>query len=467
MKKRVLFLFIVSLVSITNLFAQEPTLRGTIKVSITNGTIDADFTLSHIPAIKNYEILINSGLNINVIRQDQHNFNHSYNKVYNPKISEESFLYSIEDANGKFLPKELRFVYSGKFPVKLDSTSLMRGVDWKGNIAFNGKTLRMDGAQSNWYPVLYDVEKDKKYYALRYDVDVICEDCETLYLNGSSPVSSKEHNFKSDIPTEILMFVGNYNFEEVNETYYLNPDISYDEIREFSLNVEKFKAYYSKNLKIPYKGKFSFLQTTPLFLKKGGFLFVSYPTITNVGTGNYGLKGLVGKTMPYTKPLMAHELAHYYFGSGYKKFNSEIGNVIQEGFAEYLSFKASKNVLGLETSNDKLKTLISSFEQKKGVKFLPVSQIKSKDDFNNNYYLYVYNYFPTILLAIEKEVGEPKMWQWMNYLLTTNAEFTDFNFLQTTFKKAVNNDMKSSALISKYFILNDALTSALEKLNEK
>ena len=54
-----------------------------------------------------------------------------------------------------------------------------------------------------------------------------------------------------------------------------------------------------------------------------------------------------------------------------------------------------------------------------------------------NYYTYAYNYFPTILLAIEKEIGETKMLEWVKEMLTTNADFTDFLFLENTLGKTI------------------------------
>lgn len=461
MKKLFIIVFLLFVWEIV--VAQEPIVKGKVNISILNGTIDADLELSNIPKIKNYEIMLNTGLNMNVIREDKYDFNYYFGKYYDSKISFESFLYSIKNENGKILPDTLRFVYSGKFPVKSDSLYLKGSRDWKGNIAFNGKTLRMDGVQSNWYPVLIDLEKDIKYDAVKYDIEITCEDCQSLYVNGNEPVRSQKHRFKSDIPIEMLMFIGDYSFEKVKETYYLNQDITKEEIEEFSVFVEKFKSYYSKKTGIPYKGNFNFIHTSPLFTRKSGFLFVSYPTITNVGKDNYGLKGFVGKENMYAKPLIAHELAHYYFGSGYRKFNSEIGAVIQESFAEYMSFKASREVLGKEAYDNKLNALISSFEKNENT-LIPISKIKSKNDLNSYYQLYAYNYFPALLLAIEKEIGEEKMWRWINYLLTDESEYTDFHFLENTLRKAINNESKSSLIIKKFFLSENNLNSVLENI---
>ncbi|HIE45385.1 MAG TPA: hypothetical protein EYP87_04285 [Flavobacteriaceae bacterium] len=429
-------------------YGQVPTLSGTINVSIKKGTIDCDFTLTDIPRIEDYEILINSGLNLNVIRSDEKNYNYGYEKNYNKNISEESFLYSINNKEGKHLPQTLRFIYSGKFPVKSDTTFMRKSGDSKGNIAFNGESLRMDGYQTNWYPVLYDIKKEKRYDIIKYDINVVCNDCKTLYVNGNNPVYSKEQNFKKDTPTEIFIFIGNYDFFNINDIYFINPDINEQEMRDFAEINKSFQNYYEKKIGIPYNGFFNYLQTTPTFNRKSGFLFVSYPTIANVGKGNYGLKFFVNKKNPYARPLIAHELAHYYFGSGFKRFNTEIGKIIQEGFSEYMSYKISKDILGKDVYKNKLENSLSRLKEKE---FLPVSRIKLKDDFGKNYYSYVYNYFPAILLTIEKEIGEKKMWKWINTLLTTKAELTNYDFLEQTLIKTLDNQKKSNKIIKKYF----------------
>ncbi len=457
--KKLLTFFI--LIIVNNLFAQIPTLSGTVQVSINEGTIDCDLTLYDIPELKEYEILINSGFNLNVIRTDENEFNYPYSKKYDKEISEESFLYSISNEKGKLLPNKLRFIYSGKFPVKKDTTFLQGSKDWNGNIAFNGKSLRMAGA-TNWYPVLYDIEMDKRYNEIKYNINIVCEDCKTLYINGNPPLYSTNSNFKSDYPTDLLLFIGNYDFKEYNKIYYLNPDLTNDEIKNFSELVQKFKTYYSKNVKIPYEADYNFIQTTPTFKKNGGFLFVSYPTITNVGSGKYGLKSLV--TYDYTKPLVAHELAHYYFGAGYRQFNSEIGNVIQESFSEYISAQAVKEILGQKIYDNKIDNITSRFKKESDKVYKPISNIGNYSDFGN-YYAYAYNYFPTILLAIEKEVGQTKMFEWVNNLLITKANFTDFLFLKSTLEKTIGKK-KADILTTKYLTSEKALKNALEKINE-
>ena len=460
--KKTLVLF--TLIIANNLFAQIPTLSGKMEISIKKGTIDCDFILSDIPTVENYEILINAGLNINYFLDIQNKNVIRYDRRYNIDISEESFLYSFPNGNndGKFIPNSIQFKYSGKFPVKSDTTYLTRNGDWKGNVAFNGKTLRMDGRQSNWYLVLYDIDNDKLYNEIKYDIDIKCNDCKSLYVNGNQPVYATSGQFKYDYPTDLLLFVGNYDFKKINNVYFLNVDIDDEVLKNFTKWMRKVKDFYSQKLKIPYDKDFNFIQTTPTFKKDAGFTFVSFPTIANVSYEKYSLKQLI--SYDFMKPTVAHELAHYYFGSGYKTFNSEIGNIIQESFSEYISSKAIEQVLGQKAYNEKVKAITSKVV-KDDRTYIAISEIKTESDCIN-YYTYVYNYFPTILLAIEKEIGETTMFEWVKKILITDANITDFQFLKNTLEKTIGNKSKSDMIIAKYLTSDKANENALEKIND-
>jgi hypothetical protein len=150
-------------------FAQEntPTLKGKVKISILEGTFECDLTIANIPKIQDYVIRLNSGMNLLHIKSKKPNeFVLGYRKSDKDSTSTgESSAYYFADntGKGKFLPQELQFRYVGKFPVANDTIQNYTRQDWKGNIAFNGLSVRTDGRQSAWYPYLYDAKKDVSY----------------------------------------------------------------------------------------------------------------------------------------------------------------------------------------------------------------------------------------------------------------------------------------------------------------
>ena len=447
-------IFLALFVSIFQLHAQDtiPHLKGRVDISIAKGTFDCNFTLSNIPKINDYYIRLNTGMNIRFIKNGNGtNPLHFDKSLQDTMSSGESSAYFLPAYNdfGKFLPRTIQFSYVGMYPVITDTVSV---VDWKGNIAFNGKTLRTDGFQSAWYPVLYDVKRDITYDKVSYEIEVNCLDCKTIYVNGNPPVEATHALFKTELPQELTLFSGNYRMVAMNGNYFLNPDMDDSQLKQFEEVIRSYKSYYEKNLLIPYKGNAVYIQTTPVS-KHNAWLFASYPTIVNIGFGEYGMKTFFDKKKgDEFKPYMAHELGHYYFGA-YRAFNSELGDMISEGFSEFLSLQVTKKMISDSVYAMKLESKKSSLGNFKAT---PFSAIKSKNDYNNRE-LYVYYYAPLIFTAIQKEIGEQNMWKWIRLILQKPASFTNYRFLEQTLSEALANKEKFDLIKEKYFISDSVM----------
>lgn len=447
-----------------SLSAQEssPLLTGKVEISIKEGTFDCDLTLSHIPELKDYFIRINSGMNmLHMKSKNPNNFLLRFHKSRADSLSSpESTAYFFKNDTAKFLPKVIQFKYVGKFPVVTDTVENYSQKDWKGNIAFNQNSVRSDGRQSAWYPVLYDIENDKILHELRYDITISCKDCSTLYINGNAPVKAQTHNFKSKTSQELTLFCGNYDYSNVDNTFILNADLNEDEIQDFSQLVNSYKNFYSKKLQIPFEQPISFVQTTPTS-KKDAWMFVSYPTIMNIGWKT-GLKNMVDvKNQNWFRPFIAHELGHFYFGT-YKTFNSELGDMMSEGFSEYLSLKLTEDIIGKATYQENISKKIKNLENYSAKPFVAIN---SSEDYNRQ--LYVYNYAPIIFLAIEKEIGKKQMWEWLKTILETPTKFTDYHFLKYTLQITLNDDKKFNLLKIKYLESEKSLENAIKRISSR
>lgn len=193
-------------------------------------------------------------------------------------------------------------------------------------------------------------------------------------------------------------------------------------------------------------------------------MFIDYPSIVNIGINNQeGLGSLISDEYPEDKIFIAHELAHYYFGSGTKTFNSILEGAICEGFAEYLSLKAAQEILSNKIYTDYFSTTLSNVKCKN---FKPISKIKTRSDYAD-YNTYTYEYFPIILTAIEQEIGEKTMWKWIRSLLTTQTDKADYKFLINELASTINDTNKSKKIIEKYFISDYSLDNALQQLKIK
>ncbi|RZJ95321.1 MAG: hypothetical protein EOO60_00800 [Hymenobacter sp.] len=445
-------------------YAQQavPTLTGTVAISVRKGTFTCDLTLTDIPRLKDYYLRLNAGMNILYFKNVDANTLLHYDKSLRDTLSSgESAAYFFPDktGKGKFLPQKLTLRYTGMFPVATDTLTSYSVEDWKGNIAFNGYSLRTDGSQSCWYPVLYDVTKDVALSKVRYDLRVTCSDCEQLYVNGNAPVKGPTAQLKSEVPVQLSMYMGNYKTVKQDSTYFLNPDISAAQIQAFGKMTSTYKKFYENQLHIPYQTAITYVQTTPTS-KNNAWLFVDYPTIFNIGRGKYGLKALFNKQSgDWFKPFIAHELGHYYFGT-HKVFNSPLGDACSEGFTEYLSLTLTKQLISdsiyQQKVADKLKRL-------KDFSAIPFAKITSEKSYRNRE-LYVYYYTPIILTAIQREIGEKQMWSWLRAILTTPTERTDYSFLVTTLGATLANQNQVKTIVNRYCEDDQALANAIQTI---
>jgi hypothetical protein len=328
------------------------------------------------PRLSDYYLRLNAGMNIRYIKNAEASMLPlQYERSLQDTLSSgESLAYYIPSWNvsGKYLPHAIRFNYTGMYPVITDTTSV---VDWRGNIAFNGTTLRADGIQSAWCPILYDVKTDKMYEKVTYDLDITCNDCKVIYVNGSQPVTGTNARVKSATSQDLTLFAGDFRSVSINGNYFLNPDADDQQLAELEKTLDSYQRYLEKKTGIPYKGKVTYIQTTPVS-KNNSWLFASYPTIVKVGWGE-GMKSFINKSEgPGFKQYMAHELGHYYFGN-LRTFNSELGDMISEGFAEFLSLQITRTLISDSLYRQKLQSKVRAM---RNFKPIAVAKVRSKND---------------------------------------------------------------------------------------
>jgi len=233
--KSVLSLLTVMVASLA-VIAQEkaPLVKGTIDISVTRGTISCDLALTDLPAIKNYVFRLNSGMNIHYFKDLKRgggalDFEVDTKDSIQPDEARSYFLHESRNNPARYIPKVLEVKYMGMYPVVKDSTSGYMSSDSRGNIAFSGYSVRADGLQSNWYPVIYDKNTRKYIEVVRYNIDVTCTDCNVLFVNGSRPVKAKQATFVSDVPHEMSIYCGTFQTAEQNGVWLLNSGMKKEE----------------------------------------------------------------------------------------------------------------------------------------------------------------------------------------------------------------------------------------------
>ena len=445
----------------TVIYGQEkiPKISGTIKISVENGTLDCDIILSDYSNLSNYLIRLNKGLNIlNIESIEPEKFLLGYERELADSLQTYetiSYYFPASVRGQKFLPSKLRFRYMGKFPVINDTiTENNQRTDWRGNIAFKNSLLRLEGIQTAWYPTIYDIDKDYQYESSTYDIEIICEDCDRLYMNGNPPISGTKAHFKSEIPREPYMFVGKYNVQDAKNISILNADFSNNQVIEFDELNSKIINFFSGYTGMPYKEKIHWVQAYNTSKEKGYFAFASNSTFTLCGNPPGDLKSSFKQEIEGNFGVtIAHEISHYYFGS-IKNSNSNLETIINEGFAQFFAIKYWSQSND-EFIKDGILEAIEWFEEPE-FKFKPMLKFNSSDDTNDRE-TYAYYYQTAILFSIEREIGKEKMQKWIKLLLHGEESISDKEFFKTTLKKAVNNDKLYNNVVEKYLSGNSTV----------
>lgn len=450
------------MLSCYNLFSQIPHLKGEVKISILNGTIESDLEYSNLPKLTNYSIWLNTGLNIKYFRNAADDYNYYYDSYYDDNKRSEAFQYYFpaKDKKQRFLPNDFKINYVGKFPVINDTLRASNSGDWKGNIAFNGESIRAT-EQSVWYPVLYDNENDIVLNKVTYDITINCEDCKTIYLNGSAPVYDTSANFKSDQPVSLIIFAGLFDFNKNKNTYFINTGITKEQENVLGSWTDKIVAFYQDKLEMPYGNPVTFLYSKPV-TKNNAWMFVTYPTIAIIGKESYNVKSYFepnsNKLKNYSSmESISHELGHYYFGTVINP-NSDLRWFFLEGLTEYLALQTTKEVIGEDNYKNKIEKYLNNIKD-----FTPKSlSLLKNNDIDNTYR---YDYTPLLITALEKEIGKDKVWNWFRTILNSDKLVkTDYSFFKNTLLKSGVSAKQFADFEDKYILSQTAKENVINSV---
>lgn len=452
MKKITLFILLLLTKTV---FSQTPHLSGEVSVSMKTGLITCNFTLSNIPSLgKDYQILLNKGFNIKAIKDSVGN-TLNYSGYYNGKMRGEGLIYTPTKGNEVLSnPGTLKISYVGAFPIYTDTLNF---TDFKGLIAFNGKTMRATD-QSKWYPIIYDVKNDRQIEQLTFNIKVTSHDAKTIFVNADLPKPGPTANFSSKIPLSPMLFIGDYDVQNTKNATFLNAAMNDRQLEIFEKNIAEIKSYYSKKLEIPYQTKNVFIEHAPIekFNKGRSWGFVSFPVIAFAGIKLGDMideeKSTLKDSTDY--PFIAHEIGHYYFGDVLQP-NSTLFWFFLESTAEYLSVKASEEKFGKAFAT---KYFADKAKQLKDFKSKPLNRIVEMNDISGTYR---YSYGPFLLRGLEQMIGEKRMFKFLTTCLQTKNVATDYAFFKASaFKSGISN--KEWDAFEKEFILSENAVSLIK-----
>lgn len=394
--KKITF-FLVFIFCINASFSQSH-ISGTVTLDIEKGYINCDFTLSNLPELNNYKILLNHGMNIKHFK-DVNDSLISYKGYSDGKTNGEGLeYYFVNNKEEKTnLKSNFKIEYSGAFPVYKNSFNKF---DFKGYIAVNNKTLRAT-EQTKWYPILYDEGNDKLLDNYTYEITVITTKPKSSFINGTKPEKGIKNTFSSTKPVPLFLFVGDYDFINVDGNYLINTEVTKDVSKKLFNNIADIKKYYEKLFNIDFKDKIYIINHKAVKdLKDSDWGFNTYPSFgfSNLDFNDLLTKDAKFKTHRYK--FFAHEFAHNYFGSN---VNSGVLSWFWlESTAEYLSLVALEDFTNSENVNGYYEYYLSAIEKKE---VIPLASITES---NQIYFEYRYILGPLIYKAFEISFGKKK-----------------------------------------------------------
>jgi hypothetical protein len=360
------------------------------------------------------------------------------------------------------LPSTLLFSYTGAFPVR-DSASTFMFPDWKGNIAVDKKSFRA-AESAVWYPQIYDAERDQLIDSYTYDLTVHCMDCKSVYINGALPQHGVATRFVSREPRDLLLFAGDFNYQELNKTIFVNTNLTPPQTKLLTDGTNEVINWYEKKLSAPYGSRIVYL-VSDHEKRRNAWPFVTFPTIAVIGNRLWSIRNFF-----IEKPVLsldssslhtiAHEVGHYYFGTQLRP-NDSLQWTFLEGATEYMALQYARQKFG---KNFYEKTLVNYLRSINHFT-LPVSLAVARDTQLGD--VYWYNYVPLLFTVLEGSIGEKKMWRWLSYLAKEKNVITNYTFFRNSLLASGVTESELKRFEDTYVLDKDAQKNMVEYFKSK
>ena len=403
---------------------------GDVHINLSTGLLDGKVCLRHRAADALSAFSLSAGLNVARVT-DGTGQAINFSGWSDPGVDGEARLYQLK---GK--PETLCVSYVGAYPVyKVHDAP----DDFKGVIAFNGDSVRAT-EQAAWLPTPYNTDRRMREGDTSYDLNVSCDGCRFLYLNGSPAVEQPNAHFVSKIARPPLLFGGTGPITRTQDVTILNENVSTPEAAALSSTFGQIERYYSSYLGKDFTDKPILLRMVTLNQNErdrrgSSWGFATWPTIALSGSvGKLGqslMSPSADKWSPV--PYLAHESAHFYFGTVARPSGPYFWFLL-ESTAEYLSMKAETSLLG-QSSGDQQVALWSKALQSEQASVIPLDEVTNADQIGSTYR---YDLGPLLLFRLQQRVGEEKMQAFMRLLLEAPSIVTWQDFKALALKSGIS-----------------------------
>ncbi|HAA13212.1 MAG TPA: hypothetical protein DCE41_16575 [Cytophagales bacterium] len=449
---RICFLLLLFGIPISAGYGQVPSIKGTIEVSIKKKSIACDLTYTNLP--DQYAIRLNR-----VFRRPD--FLNEQGSIIGVEKDEEQSNYEGQAYTLLTTehPRQFRASYRLREPLKYGIIGKFS--DYKGRLAFNDYSLRAT-EQTEWHPVVIDLKTGLVIKEFAYELEIICEDCSALFINGSPPVAASSGSFLATTPYQLMLFLGDYEFSQSGDVYYLNSPLTTLQEELLRAQIDTVKDYYARALQRPYGKELVLIQATPTS-KKNAWQFNTYPSIVTVGHEytHASLFQRVGSrgVRPSSLASTYHEAAHYYFGNVWSP-SGTLRWAFLEGFNDYLSLLACRDLMDADREYERRLQWYANVIAEP--EFIPLHQVTQEGQINGTYR---YRYVPLLLSAIEREIGLEAIWEWLRTIIASEpTEATDYAFFRNTLLRSGISETQVSDLEERYIFAEDAKQNILDAL---
>ncbi len=444
----------------------HPHIKGVIKVDTDNGLISCDLTIENIPKMEDLTFALNRGMNVKYMKINDKTVGYNMDfgiAILNSNLTEARSYVPIIENNDSI--KNVRINYTGAFPVYDNNYVNNNYSDSQTTIAFKNRILRASYL-TKWYPFIYSRTKNKLISKFTYNLKIIGNKLvNSIYINGLPPHKGNLFEAYSQTPQNLMLYIGDYKFSKVNDTYFLNTSLSKSERIGFDQSLKKIDDYFVSILNANESRQAIVLGQIFSIGRKDEYEdwgFAEYPAlITDLLKHSKYINSETKKIEDAAIfRLYAHELAHKYWGLSVYSANNYAG-FYSESFAEYFSLKAVEYFLGKEKYEDYLKKRYLT-QKARQTKHIKLTDINEKPLKNVNPW---YRYYPMVILGLEQIVGKKRVFNvFKNLLKNTNSSDFDYLYFKDTAVKSGITKKEWERFEDNYVNISNCLDMILRNL---
>ena len=375
-------------------------LTGKLIVDPASGSLIGDICMGQLPSgVTGFSL--NPGLNIREVRYSLGGAPLAFERDPKRPTDYDASYYRLSAKAGP----DLCISYVGRFPVYDVDKGERANDDWKGRIAFDGKTIRA-ADQSRFVPAPI-TEAGVEKAQMAYDVTIVCANCRTIFWNGSRPAAGPSARFTSSTPRALMLYAGDVDFTSQPQADFVGLPVTIPVATAVSAGLKRIAAVHASYLRLPYSDQPSLMSFASVGrdrkLDKTSWQFVVWPSIA--ADGRLAFAKYLRAAEPANglstgfQRYLAHEMAHYYFGTRLVP-NGPLQWFLTESTAEFLSMKAVRQLQGEAAYMDLLAEHTAAVGKDGAV--VPLDRVTNADQIGETYR---YKLGPLLLIGLEQKLG--------------------------------------------------------------